>query len=444
MTDISSTATPPALSNFEFEHASRRKLQGKEPFRSRPRRAEEPSGRAIAAGYPDHRRRTPMRSAQVSSLLPIVLLLAAGCSKGAAQSEGGPPAPEVGIITVQAQSVALTSELAGRTAAFETSEVRPQVSGLVEARLFTEGTIVRSGQPLYRINPSLYQAAVNEAAADVSSASAQATGARVRTQRLRPLVAAEAVSQQEYTDALAVAASADATVAQRRAVLDTARINLRFTRVTAPITGRIGRSMVTTGALVTSAQAAPMATIQRLDPMFVDIQQSSADLLRLRQLLTTGGVVPARAPVRLTLENGQAYPITGTLEFTEVSVDPDTGSVTLRARFPNPQGLLLPGMFVRATLAQSVDQDAILVPQQAILRDPTGASAALVVGAGNRVIRRPVRVGRAVGNRWLISGGLRLGERIIIEGLANARHGQTVRPQPAGSRQRLPASGAPS
>lgn len=379
-----------------------------------------------------------------SSLLPIIFVLAAGCSRGAAQSEGSPPAPEVGVITVEAQNVALTSELAGRTAAFETSEVRPQVSGLVEARLFTEGMIVRRGQPLYRINPSLYQAAVNEAAANVSSASAEATGARIRIERLRPLVAAEAVSQQEYTDAQAVAASANAAVAQRRAVLDTARINLRFTRVAAPITGRIGRSMVTTGALVTSAQATPMATIQRLDPMFVDIQQSSADLLRLRQSLATGGVVPARAQVRLTLENGQAYPITGTLEFTELSVDPNTGSVTLRARFPNPHGLLLPGMFVRATLAQSVDQDAILVPQQAILRDPTGASAALVVGPGNRVTRRPVQVGRALGNRWLVTAGLRPGERIIVEGLANARPGQTVRPQPAGSRQRLPVSGASS
>ena len=381
---------------------------------------------------------------RTSSLFPIMLALAAGCSEGAAQTEGGPPAPEVGVITVRSESVALKSELAGRTAAFETSEVRPQVSGLVEARLFTEGTIVRSGQPLYRIDPSLYQAAVNEAAANVSSASAEATGARIRTQRLGPLVAAEAVSQQEYTDAQAVAASANAAVAQRRAVLDTARINLRFTRVAAPITGRIGRSLVTTGALVTSAQTTPMATIQRLDPMFVDIQQSSADLLRLRQSLAAGGVVPARAQVRLTLENGQPYPITGTLEFIEVSVDPDTGSVTLRARFPNPQGLLLPGMFVRATLAQSVDQEAILVPQQAILRDPTGASAALVVGADNRVVRRPVQVGPAVGNRWLISGGLRPGERIIVEGLANARPGQTVRPQPAGSRQRLPASGASS
>ena len=381
---------------------------------------------------------------RTSSLFPIMLALATGCSEGAAQTEEGPPAPEVGVITVRSESVALTSELAGRTAAFETSEVRPQVSGLVEARLFTEGTIVRSGQPLYRIDPSLYQAAVNEAAANVSSASAEATGARIRTQRLGPLVAAEAVSQQEYTDAQAVAASANAAVAQRRAVLDTARINLRFTRVAAPITGRIGRSLVTTGALVTSAQTTPMATIQRLDPMFVDIQQSSADLLRLRQSLAAGGVVPARAQVRLTLENGQPYPITGTLEFIEVSVDPDTGSVTLRARFPNPQGLLLPGMFVRATLAQSVDQEAILVPQQAILRDPTGASAALVVGADNRVVRRPVQVGPAVGNRWLISGGLRPGERIIVEGLANARPGQTVRPQPAGSRQRLPASGASS
>ena len=380
----------------------------------------------------------------MSSLLPIMLVLATGCSRGAAQSEATPPAPEVGVITVEGQSVALTSELAGRTAAFETSEVRPQVSGLVKARLFKEGTIVRSGQPLYRIDPSLYQASVNEAAANVSSASAEATGARIRAQRLGPLVAAEAVSQQEYTDAQALAASANATVAQRRAMLDTARINLRFTQVAAPISGRIGRSLVTTGALVTSAQAAPMATIQRLDPMFVDIQQSSADLLRLRQSLATGGVVPARAEVRLTLENGQAYPITGTLQFTEVAVDPDTGSVTLRARFPNPQGLLLPGMFVRATLAQSVDQDAILVPQQAILRDPTGASAALVVGAGNRVVRRPVQVGRAVGNRWLISGGLRPGELIIVEGLANARPGQTVRPQPAGSRQRLPVSGASS
>ena len=435
-TDVGTT--PAAVARLVLLGRFLGRTGGRAPPFFRRDRIDTPAGATRLGVDRDSSRCASTPAASPSILTPLLLLLAAGCSRTEAQNGAAQPIPEVGVVIVRTESVALTSELAGRTAAFETSEVRPQISGLVEARLFAEGALVRSGQPLYRIDPSLYQAAVSEAQANVSSASATEAGARIRADRLRPLAEAEAVSRQDYTDAQAVADSARATIAQRRAALDTARINLRFTRVTAPITGRIGRSLVTTGALVTTAQATPMATIQRLDPMFVDIQQSSADLLRLRQSLASGGAAPARARVRLTLENGQAYGQTGTLEFTEVTVDPDTGSVTLRARFPNPEGLLLPGMFVRATLAQSVDREAILVPQQAILRDPTGASAALVVGPDDRVVRRPVQVGRAVGNRWLVSGGLRTGERIIVEGLANARPGQIVRPQPAGSRQRLP------
>lgn len=324
-------------------------------------------------------------------------------------------------------------ELPGRTAAFETSDVRPQVSGLIVAREFTEGTLVRKGQTLYRIDPRLYQAAAAQAAANLENAEAARVAAQARADRFRPLAAIEAVAKQDYTDAVATAAQSAATVAQNRAAVQTARINLAFTRVPAPIAGRIGRSLATTGALVTVNQANPLTTIQRLDPIFVDIQQSSADLLALRRKLTAGGSEPSSASVDLQLEDGSDYGLAGRLQFSEAMVDPTTGTVTLRARFPNPQGVLLPGMYVRARFSQATVRNAILVPQTGVARDPTGNATALVVGSGNKAESRKIVADRTVGDKWLVTGGLADNDRVIVEGLSRIKAGQAIRPVPAGS-----------
>lgn len=366
-------------------------------------------------------------------LTATAALLLAGCGGNSADKKGPPPTPEAGYVVVGTQSVPLVVELSGRTSAYETSEVRPQVSGVIRARQFTEGSIVRAGQTLYQIDPSLYQASAAQARANVASAKANRAAAQSLAERYRPLVAIEAVSKQEYTNARAAADQASAAVAQNEAALQTANINLRFTRVPAPITGRIGRSLFTTGALVTSGQAEPLATIQRLDPMFVDIQQSSGDLLALRRSLASGGAVPARAQVRLQLEDGSDYGYTGTLQFAEAMVDPNTGTVTLRASFPNPQNLLLPGMFVRARLVQQTVADAILVPQQAVTRDIQGNATVMLVGPGNKAIQRTVKTDRTIGDKWLVTGGLRPGDKVISEGLSRIRPDQAILPVPAGS-----------
>ena len=343
-------------------------------------------------------------------------------------------------MVLTAQAVPLPIELSGRTTAFETSEVRPQVSGVIRARHFVEGSLVRQGETLYEIDPSLYRAAAAQAAANVANAQASRAAAEARAARYKPLAEIEAVSKQDYTDAVATARQAAAQVAQNQAALQTARINLRFTRVPAPISGRIGRSLVTTGALVTSGQAQALTTIERLDPIYVDIQQSSADLLALRRELSSGGVARASSEVRLTLEDGSPYAYAGRLEFSEAIVDPETGSVTLRARFPNPQGLLLPGMFVRATLTQAVAPNAILVPQAAVSRNPNGEATVMLIGPGNRATQRAVKADRTVGDKWLVTAGLAPGERVITEGLDNIKPDQPVRPTPAGSPP-LPAPG---
>ena len=297
---------------------------------------------------------------------------------------------------------------------------------------------MRRGQPLYQIDPSLYRASVNQAQANVASAQATAQAAQVRAGRLGPLAEIEAVSRQDYTDAVAQARQSAAAVQQNRAALETARINLRFTTVPAPITGRIGRSLFTVGALVTTSQADPLATIQQLDPIFVDIQQSSAALLSLRRSLTQDGVVPARAEVRLQLEDGSDYGYAGTVEFAEVVVDQATGTVTLRARFPNPQGLLLPGMFVRASFAQAINQRAFLVPQPAISRDPKGNATLSVVGPGNRAVQRRVTADRTEGQYWVVTQGLNRGDRVIVQGLLpTLRPNTVVRPVPANTPQRV-------
>lgn len=383
-----------------------------------------------------NQRRRYMRAALVAAMLGSAL---SGCSKPAKPPK---PTPEAGFVVVKVQSVPLTVELAGRTTAYETSEVRPQISGIVKDRLFTEGSIVHAGQTLYRIDPRLYQAAANQAQANLLNANAAREGAQARADRYRPLAKIEAVSQQDLTDASATARQAAATVAQNRAALETASINLRFTNITAPITGRIGRSLVTTGALVTSAQTDPMTTIQRLDPIFVDIQQSSADLLALRRALSSGGLEMSSAAVRLTLEDGSAYGPVGKVQFAEAVVDVNTGTVTLRATFPNPSGLLLPGMYVRANLAQGIAQNAILLPQPAVSRDAKGGATVMIIGADNKVIQRAITAQRAIGTNWLVTSGLKPGEHVVTEGLLLIKPGQTVKPVPAGSKPTPPKRAA--
>ena len=373
------------------------------------------------------------------AVAPGLLALAlASCGGSEEQERPAPGPPEVGYVVVQASAVEVPTDLTGRAAAYEVAEVRPQVSGVVRSLGFTQGSIVKKGQTLYQIDPSLYQAAQAQAQANVANASAAREAARVRAQRYKPLAEMQAISQQEYTDAVAAERQASAQIDVNRAQLDTARINLRFTRVPSPITGRIGRSQVTTGALVTAAQAEPLATIQRLDPIYIDLQQSSAELLALRQSLAAdNGTTPASAAVELTLEDGTRYGQTGRIQFTETVVDPDTGSVTLRATFPNPRGLLLPGMFVRAKVVQAVNTSAILVPQQAVTRDPQGQASVLVVGAGNKAERRVIATDRTSGPNWVVTDGLRPGDKVITQGTGAARPGQPVRPVPAATPQRV-------
>lgn len=373
-------------------------------------------------------------------LLLTGTLLVAGCAK----EKPTPPPPEAGYVVVKTESVPLFIELPGRTAAFEMSEVRPQVTGVVKARLFTEGAIVRAGQTLYQIDPSLYRAAVNQASANLESARALREAAEAKAKRFEPLARIEAVSKQDYADALAAARQAAASVAQNSAQLETARVNLRFTDVPAPISGRIGRSLATTGALVTAGQADPMTTIQRLDPIFVDMQQSSADLLALRRQLASGGASRSSASVSLTLEDGSEYARKGRVEFAEAMVDPQTGTVTLRARFPNPDGLLLPGMFVRARFSQLTATKAILVPQAGVARSPKGEATVILVGADGKAVLRTISADRTVGDKWLVTSGIKPGDKVVIEGLGKIRPGQPIRPVPAGSPPSRPTPPAPA
>lgn len=382
------------------------------------------------------------------AVLGLALIIAAcGNGKGGgADRQGGPGGPgmggpvTVGYVVVNAGAVPFTTELPGRTVASQSSEVRPQVSGVIQKRLFAEGSIVRQGQPLYQIDDRLYRAATHQAEADLASAQASAEATRVKAERYRPLAEAEAVSRQDYTDAAAAARQAGASVAQRRAALETARINLRFTTVPAPITGRIGRSLYTVGALVTTSQADPLATIQRLDPIFVDIQQSAADLLALRRALATGQLAPAGADVRLKLDDGSDYGQVGHVEFSEAVVDPATGTVTLRAAFPNPQGMLLPGMFVRAAFAQGVESRAFLVPQVAVSRDPHGEATVQLVGPDNKAVTRVVKAVRVQGENWVVTEGLAPGDKVIVQGLGRLRPGATLKPVPADTPEPLQAS----
>ena len=366
-------------------------------------------------------------------LAAIALTLAACGQKGGAAGMGAGGPTEVGYIVAQPQTVGLTTELSGRTSAFLVSDVRPQVGGVIKARLFEEGSIVRAGQSLYQIDPATYQATYNSAAASLAQAQAQALSAKLKADRYKTLVESGAVSKQDNDDAQAAAAQTAAAVAVQKAALDTARINLNYTKVAAPISGRIGKSAVTPGALVTANQATALATVQDLSKIYVDLTQTSAELLKLKQQFASGKLGRTNsATVTLKLEDGSTYPTPGTLEFSDVTVDPGTGSVTLRAVFPNPNGVLLPGMYVRAALSQGVASGGILVPQTAISRDPKGGATVMLVGAKGPETR-PVTLGQTVGDKWLVTSGLQPGDKVIVEGLQKVRPGAPIKAVPAGS-----------
>jgi membrane fusion protein (multidrug efflux system) len=366
-----------------------------------------------------------------AAALAVVLLVAWLLFGTGKSPQAPPPGPApVGVITVSEQPVALTTELPGRTSAYETSEVRPQVDGIIRARLFTEGDYVREGQPLYRIDPVTYEARVANARAALAHARASTVGAEGQVRRYAELLKRDFVSRQLYDNAVSAAGEARADVAAQAAALRSAEIDLARTVVRAPISGRIGRSIFTTGALVKSGQDDALTTIQRLDPIYVDIQQSSADLLRLQEQMQTGTVASDRAPVRLKLETGSMYPLVGTLSFADVTVDQATGSQTIRAVFPNPQHLLLPGMFVRSEVSQGVQSRGILVPQRAVSRDERGHPTVLVVGKNNMAELRIIQADRTVGDNWLVTSGLRPGEQVIVEGGPLLRPGIPVKPQP--------------
>lgn len=353
----------------------------------------------------------------------------AGCGR---KSQAMPPMgpPDVGVVVIRPEPVQLQTELPGRTNPVMISDVRPQVSGIVLKRLFTEGAEVKAGQVLYEIDPSTYRAAADQARGQLANAEANATTTRLKAERYDELVKINAISRQDYDDARAASAQAQANVAQTKAALRAAQINLDYTSVRAPIAGRIGRSTYTPGALVTAGQANALATIQQLDPMYVDLSQSSAELLRLKHDLSQGDLRHdgASARVRLVLDDGSTYPEEGHLEFTDVTVDPNSGTVNLRAVFPNPKRVLLPGMYVRAQITEGVAPNGILAPQQGVSRDPTGAATAYVVDAAGKAELRKLTVARAVGDRWLVSAGLKPGDHLIVDGLQRVRPGAPVHP----------------
>ena len=361
----------------------------------------------------------------------LVVLLLAGCDRG--QQSQPPPVPKVSTVTVQTQKIMLTSELPGRTSAFRVAEIRPQVSGLIQKRLFTEGSDVKAGQVLYQIDPAPFQAVFDNALAALARAEANLPAIRLRAERYGELLPDKAVSRQNYDDAAAALKQALAEIEYWKAQVKTARINLGYCRVVAPISGRIGRSGVTDGAIVTAYQPMALATIQQLDPIYVDVPRSTAELLRLKNRLEDGRLNhdgTNQNKVKLILEDGTAYPLEGTLQFSDVTVDPTTGSVILRVIFPNPEGVLLPGMFVRAVIREGVNEQAILVPQQGVSRDRKGNPFALIVSADGKVEQRQLTLDRAIGDKWLVSAGLAPGDRVIVEGMQRVRPGGAVKVVP--------------
>jgi membrane fusion protein, multidrug efflux system len=361
------------------------------------------------------------------------LLLVGGCQSGQGRQTAPAPVPEVAAVKVSLESVALHTELPGRTSAFQAAEIRPQVNGIIQKRLFTEGSYVRTGQVLYQIDPAPFQANLDNAKAAVAKAEANLNALRSRAERFKELLPEKAVSQQDYDDAAAALKQTEADIEYWKAMVRTARINLGYTRITAPISGRIGKSNVTEGTLVTAQQLTPLSVIQQLDTVYVDVPQSTTELLRLKRSLEGGRLNQGGAnqkKVKLFLEDGSEYPLEGTLQFRDVTVDPTTASVILRVVFPNPKGVLLPGMFVRAVVREGIKEKAILIPQQAVSRDPKGNPLALVVDAGDKVSQRMLTLDRAIGDKWLVTAGLASGDRVIVEGMQKVRPGASVKVVP--------------
>jgi membrane fusion protein (multidrug efflux system) len=341
------------------------------------------------------------------------------------------PPPQVSVVTVRPGPVATSTDLPGRTSSVDTSDVRPQVNGVILRRLFVEGGEVKEGQQLYQIDPATYQASYDSAAATLEHDQAALADANAKAARYKPLAAAQAISKQDYDDALASAREAQADIASARASIEQARINLRYTRVLSPISGQIGRSTVTPGALATANQTSALATVTQLDPIYVDLNLPTTTLLRFREEMAAGEIEsggPGSAKVTLQLEDGRSYPLPGKLQFAEVNVSEGTGTVLLRAIFPNPQHLLLPGMFVHAQIAEGVNRSGIVAPQQAITRNTHGDAVALVLGAGNRAEPRVLVTGPAVGDQWVITSGLKAGDKVIVDGLQKVRPGMKVQP----------------
>ena len=362
-------------------------------------------------------------------LLILVLVCVLTACKAPAEPVAAAPAVQVGVVTLQTESQTLSTELPGRTRAFMIAEIRPQISGIVQKRLFTEGATVKAGQSLYQIDPAAYEVVVASAAATVAKTRATAKTAEVNAARNAALVDIDAISRQLYDESLALVQQTTADVAVAQAALDNARIYLAYTRIVAPIAGRTSLSTVTPGALVTANQVAVLTTLSQLDPVYVDVTQSSTELLKLKNDLAQGRferVGQDDARIRIKLEDGLAYPHPGRLQFSGVSVDPSTGAVTLRAVVPNPDGLLMPGMYVRAQLDTGVTPKALLVPQQAVTRDTTGRASVLMVDSNSKVERRAVSLDAAVGNRWMVTAGLAVGDRVIIDGLQRIRPGDLV------------------
>ncbi len=359
------------------------------------------------------------------------VLLLAGCGEPPHGPPMGPPGtPQVGVVVVQPQRLLVTTELPGRTSPVLIADVRPQVTGLVQARRFTEGSEVKAGELLYQIDPATYRATLASAEAALAKAEANLRSTRLKAERYQELAAINAVSQQDNDDASAALQQADADVASARATLQASRINLDHTRITSPIGGRIGKSSVTPGALVTANQATALATVQKLDPIYVDVTQSSTAVLRLKRALAEGHLGSATAKVALMLEDGTRYPLPGKLQFSDVTVDQNTGAVTLRAEFPNPKGELMPGMYVRAVVEEGVLDRALLIPQPAVSRDAAGKPIAFVVTADNKLEQRNLQTDRAIGDQWLVSSGLHAGDRLVVEGQQKARAGAEVNAVP--------------
>lgn len=358
------------------------------------------------------------------------VLLLGGCQNTHGRPAAQPRIPEVAIVTVGTERVVLTTELPGRTSAFRIAEIRPQVNGIVQRRLFEEGATVAAGQALYQIDPAPFQAALENAMASLGKAEANLPAVRSKSERYREALADNAVSRQDSDDAAAALNQAEADVRLWKATVETARINLGYTRLSAPISGRIGKSNVTEGALVTAHQPLALATIQQMDPVYVDVPQASTELLRLRRRLEDRRLRrngTKQNKVRILLEDGTSYPAEGTLQFRDVSVDPTTGSVTLRVIVPNPDGILLPGMYVRAVVTEGVNERAILAPQQGVAHDPKGNPVALIVDGEGKVEQRMLRLDRAIDDKWMISSGLSPGDRLIVEGLQSVRPGESVK-----------------